>query len=125
MNSANFHCNCTRGRTGTNCELVIDNCKNVTCLNQGICRSSLNNYKCECLFGTSGDHCENVATSLVIRQYVSKGFGYIVIIALVVTAAFIVILDVLKYGFGIDPVHEERERLRRKRTLYQRNNYGK
>jgi hypothetical protein len=30
-------------------------------------------------------------------------------------AMFIVIMDVLKYCFGIDPVHKERERRRRKK----------
>jgi hypothetical protein len=63
-----------------------------------------------------------VATSLLVRQYVSKGFAYVVIIVLVATAAFIIILDILKYVFGIDPVREERERIRRKRILLKQNN---
>ena len=55
-----------------------------------------------------------MAPSLLIRQYISKGFAYIAILVLLSTAAFIFILDVLKYGFGIDPVREERERMRNK-----------
>jgi len=125
MNETDFHCNCTRGRTGVHCELLVYYCKNVTCLNKGICRSLLFDYKCECLFGTSGHHCENVATSLLIRQYVSKGFAYIAILVLIATAGFIIVLDILKYGFGIDPVCEEREQIRRKRALSKQKNHDK
>lgn len=117
LNNTNFHCNCTRGHTGIHCEHLIDYCDNMTCLNKGICRSLLLDYKCECLFGTSGRQCENVSTNLLIHQYVSKGFAYIAIIILVATAGFIIVLDILKYGFDIDPVREERERMRYKRAL--------
>jgi hypothetical protein len=34
---------------------------------------------------------------------------------MVTAVMFIVIMDVLKYGFGIDPVEKERERIRRKK----------
>ncbi len=44
-------------------------------------------------------------------------FTYIAIIILVATAGFIIVLDILKYGFDIDPVREERERMRYKRAL--------
>ncbi len=125
MNKTDFYCNCTPGRTGIHCEYVIDYCKNMTCLNRGICRVLLLDYKCECLFGTSGHHCEDVATSLLIRQYVSKGFAYIAILVLIATAGFIIVLDILKYGFSIDPICEERERIRRKRALSKRKNHDK
>ena len=100
---------------------MINNCDNVTCLNKGICRRLFLDYQCECLYGTSGRHCEDVSTSLLVHQYVARSFAYIVIIVLSLTVAFIVIMDVLKYGFGIDPVHEERERLQRKRAALRRN----
>jgi hypothetical protein len=122
LNDTNFYCNCTQGRTGIHCEQSINYCQNVTCLNKGICRLLLHGYQCQCLFDSSGLHCEDVATSLLVRQYVSKGFAYVVIIVLVATAAFIIILDILKYVFGIDPVREERERIRRKRILLKQNN---
>lgn len=58
---------------------------------------------------------------MVVRQTVCKSFGYVAILALVIVAMFIVIMDILKYGFGIDPVREERERLRRsKRSIPKR-----
>jgi len=34
---------------------------------------------------------------------------------MVTVAIFVVVMDILKYCFDIDPVHEERERIRRKR----------
>ena len=37
------------------------------------------------------------------------------IIALICVAAFVIIMDILKYCFGIDPVEEERERMRREK----------
>ncbi|UJR11646.1 hypothetical protein I4U23_015827 [Adineta vaga] len=44
-----------------------------------------------------------------------------------VVAMFVIIMDILKYCFGIDPVHEEREKIRRdkrrKRPVIQRFTY--
>ena len=39
---------------------------------------------------------------------------------MVSVALFIVTMDILKYCFGIDPVHEERERLRREKRVKKR-----
>jgi hypothetical protein len=78
-------------------------------------------YECECLSGISwGRHCEHVASSIIIRQYVSKAFGYIAIIAISVVAGFVIIMDILKYVFGIDPVQPERELIRRRRAALAR-----
>jgi choline-glycine betaine transporter len=63
-----------------------------------------------------------VATSLLIRQYVSKGFAYIAIIVIITAASFIIILDILKYGFGIDLAQKERDRIRHKRASHNKNN---
>ena len=49
-----------------------------------------------------------------MRQAVSRSFAFVAICALVVVAVFIFVLDVLKYGLGIDPAREDRERPRRK-----------
>jgi hypothetical protein len=35
-------------------------------------------------------------------------------------AMFVIIMDMLKYCFGIDPVHEERERIRRAKRIKNR-----
>ena len=75
-------------------------------------------YKCECLSASyTGRHCEYVASGIVVRQYVSKSFAYVAIIALSMVMGFFIIMDILKYGFGIDPVSKEQENLRRIRAL--------
>jgi hypothetical protein len=74
------------------------------------------NYTCECLGESySGRHCEIIATKIKIYKIVSESFAYVGIIALIIVAMFIVLMDILKYCFGIDPVHRERERIRRKK----------
>jgi len=79
------------------------------------------NYTCEC-FGEhySGRHCEITAIKIKIYKIVSKSFAYIAIIALISVGMFIVIMNILKYCFGIDLVHEERERIRRKKQAKKR-----
>lgn len=123
LNDTHFQCSCTKERTGIHCEDPIDYCKNVTCLNKGVCQSLSPGYKCLCITADySGTHCEDVARSVIVRQYVSKTFGYIAIISLFIVVAFLVIMDILKYVFGIDPVREERELLRRRRAGLGRKN---
>ena len=64
-------------------------------------------YKCECL-GDSyfGQHCEATSSRTVLLQTISRSSAYIAIIAIATVAVFIVTMDVLRYGFRIDPVHE-------------------
>jgi hypothetical protein len=79
------------------------------------------NYTCECLGDSySGRHCEITATKIKIYKIVSKSFAYVAIIALIIFAMFIIIMDILKYCFGIDPVHEERQRIRRQKQARKR-----
>jgi hypothetical protein len=79
------------------------------------------NYSCECLGDSySGRHCEITATRIIIYKTVSKSFAYVAIIALVSVAMFVIIMDILKYCFGIDPVHEEREKIRRAKRAKKR-----
>ncbi len=93
----------------------------MTCYNNGVCRPLLMNYTCECLGDSySGRHCEVVAMKIKIYQIVSKSVSYIAIIVLISTLMFIVIMDILKYCFGIDPVHGERERIRRRKQAKKR-----
>jgi hypothetical protein len=116
VTNTTFNCTCTFGWTGIHCQTKINYCKNVTCLNNGVCRPLLGDYKCECLGDSfSGRHCEITANDILVRQAVSKSLSFVAILAGSSVIGFIVIMDVLKYGFGIDPVHDERERLRRKR----------
>ena len=101
---------------------MIDYCHNITCQNRGVCHSSLLNYSCQCLSGYFGQHCELATNSLFMRQMASKSFAYIAIIAMVTVVTFMVIMDILKYCFGIDPVERERERerMRPKRPVKKR-----
>ena len=115
--NATFECHCQTGWTGLHCELMVNYCENIICENNGICRSLFMNYTCECLGESySGRHCEITSTKTVLFQTVSKSFAYVAIIFLVAIVAFIIIMDILKYGFGIDPVKHERERLRREKA---------
>ena len=114
---ATFQCSCQSGWTGEYCERMIDYCETVTCENNAPCRSLFMNYTCECLTENySGRYCEIVSTKLVTLQFVSKSFGYIAILFLLLVIGFVVIMDVLKYGFGIDPAKHELERIRREKA---------
>ena len=78
-------------------------------------------YKCECFGGMYyGDHCEFTTRKIIIIKFVAKSFAYVGILAMVSVAIFIIVMDILKYGFGIDPVHEEREKLRHEKRMKQR-----
>ena len=87
---------------------MINYCANITCLNQGVCRPSLLNYKCECLGESySGRHCEITARKTAIFKTVSRSCAAVAIVAIGMVGLFVVAMDVLKYGFRIDPVGEE------------------
>jgi hypothetical protein len=87
----------------------------MTCMNNGVCRPLFKNYTCECLGDSySGHYCEIISSKTQIYVIISKSFAYIAIIATISVALFVIIMDVLTYCFGIDPVHKDRERVRRK-----------
>ena len=86
-------------------------------MNGAVCRSSSLNYSCECLTTSySGRHCEIVSTSLIMQQVISKSFGYIAMTVMIAVISFIVIMDILKYGFGIDSNKNDLARIRRMKT---------
>ena len=114
---ASFECFCQPGWTGRRCESKINYCENVTCLNNGVCRPLLLDYTCECLGESfSGRNCELVATTLVTRRIVSKSFGYVSGTFIGGVLMFIIVMDVLKYCFGIDPVKDQRVKLAKRRN---------
>ncbi|CAF1592423.1 unnamed protein product, partial [Adineta ricciae] len=116
ISTTEFDCSCVYGWTDTRCQSKIDFCQTVTCLNNGVCFPHFLNYSCACLHGSSsGLHCEVVATRTIVSRIISKSIAYIAIIVMTVTATFFVIMDVLKYCFGIDPTAIEEDRRKGKR----------
>ena len=114
-------CFCIDGWEGHCCEAKVYTCSEGLCKNNSVCRPSFKNYTCECL-GDSfyGRHCEHTALKIKIYKIVSKSVSYVAIIIMVSTAMFIIIMDILKYCFGIDPVHKERERIRQAKRAKKR-----
>ena len=54
-----FQCRCTPGWEDENCQTKINYCSDDSCLNGGVCQSSLLNHSCLCLAGSySGPMCE-------------------------------------------------------------------
>ena len=87
---------------------MINYCANITCLNQGVCRPSLLKYTCECLGESySGRHCEITARKTAIFKTVSRSCAVVAIVAIASVGLFVLAMDVLKYGFRIDPVGEQ------------------
>ena len=50
-------CNCVTGYTGPYCDIQIDYCVSLPCLNGGSCISLLNKYLCSCPVGYTGQNC--------------------------------------------------------------------
>ena len=111
-----FQCECHSGYGGIHCESTIDYCQNITCQNDGQCRSMLLNFTCQCTTSDfTGRFCEVKSTNLMVKTIVKQSFGYIAIIAIGFVLSGIVIMDVLKYFFKIDPVAKHRRYRRRKK----------
>ena len=112
-----FNCSCASSWQGEQCQTRVNLCRNVTCKNEGVCSTVSNDYRCECL-GTSfsGRHCEVTSRDTLLRQLAAKTFAYIVIIALLMVALFVLTMDVMTYVFGIDVAPVEANERRRRRT---------
>jgi hypothetical protein len=109
-NPTSFICQCEPGYEGIHCESLINYCQNVQCQNNGQCRPSRLNFTCECtLKEYSGRYCEIKSSTLITKQIFNRSLGYIAIIAIAIVGIIIVLMDVLKYVFHIDPVDEERK----------------
>ena len=107
-----FRCDCEPGYEGVHCESLINYCLDVTCQNNGQCRSILLNFTCECTTNDfTGRYCEIKSSSLASKQTINRGLGYIAILALAFVAITIVLMDVMKYVFNIDPAQKERKQI--------------
>ena len=121
ISNTTFDCLCSLEWQGNRCEQKKNYCKNINCLNDGICRSLPTNYRCECLGDFySGRHCEIISDSIKIHQIVARSFAFVAIIVISATVLFIVMMDVLKYGFNIDPICREikPKKKRQKRKMF-------
>lgn len=120
-NGRNFNCTCPFGWYGKHCEIIDDHCQSFPCQNNAVCQPLPGSYECKCLHDSySGRNCEIVGIKIKTLRFVSKSFATVAIAILVCTGSFIVIMDILKYGFAIDPVEPERRRLRQQRLAKRR-----
>ncbi|CAF1017747.1 unnamed protein product [Didymodactylos carnosus] len=119
VNMTNFRCDCVEGYSGINCQLVIDDCSNITCQNNGFCVSLVNSWRCECLDDSmyDGAYCQYKSQSLVIKEWVAKSFGFVAIGAIITVCLFVIIMDILRYFFKIDPVYENEKKRKAKHQL--------
>lgn len=115
------NCSCSPDHEGRWCERLVNHCWNRTCQNNGQCRVLVGHSFCECLQGSySGDECEITAQRIVVLQYLSKSFGFVSILSISCVMILVIVMDLFKYGCGIDPVREERERLREEKRSRRR-----
>jgi hypothetical protein len=84
-----------------------------------MCQTIENDWECRCLDPTLyyGDYCQFKSGALRLREILSKSFAAVAIGAIVTTCSFVVVMDVLKYAFHIDPVECERDSYRRRIEL--------
>ena len=114
-------CSCLPDYEGRWCERKVHHCWNRTCQNKGQCRPLVGLSFCECLQGSySGDECQITARRIVILQYLSKSFAFVGILSISCVLIFVIVMDLLKYCCGIDPVGEERERIREEKRAKRR-----
>jgi hypothetical protein len=113
-------CICPTGKTGDHCEFEVDICANVSCKNNGQCVSNYGNWSCVCVNNNlySGTYCQISSSALRTKEIISRSFGCIAIGCISAVVAFILIMDVLKYVFNIDPVDNELRAFRQRKYGY-------
>ncbi|CAF3991505.1 unnamed protein product [Adineta steineri] len=121
ISNTEFICICSSGWQGSNCEIQTNYCQNVTCQNNGVCRSLTKNYTCECLGDSySGRYCQIESNTLVFHQTISKSFAFIAIIAMASVMMIVIVMDIMKYCFGIDVISKDLKRIRQRTKVRKR-----
>ncbi|CAF1452947.1 unnamed protein product [Adineta steineri] len=87
-----------------------------------VCQPTVLSYTCKCLGNNyySDRYCEIQSKKIIIYEIVSKSFSYIAILAMTVVIISVIMMNILKYCFDIDPVHKERERIRQAKRINNR-----
>lgn len=114
-----YNCTCPLGFEGFHCEQDIVDCPLNICENGGQCEDLINSYRCNCLSYFSGNHCEIKNQELVIAENVSRSFSIFAICFIIMTYAFFISLDALRFVFKIEPegLSEERNLIRKKKLI--------
>ncbi|CAF1550356.1 unnamed protein product, partial [Adineta steineri] len=108
---------------GGHCQYEVDICANITCQNYGVCSSSYGNWSCECINPDfySGTYCQIKSSSLHVKEIVSRSFACVAIGCISTVIGFIILMDVLKYGFHINPSEHDLESWKAKKNYHRRN----
>ena len=114
-------CQCIAGREGSRCQRRTDFCINVRCENDGVCQSRSVTYRCLCVSDLySGVYCEIVSWKIKMYRICALTIACVAIAMIIGCATYIVTMDVLKYGFGIDAAKVTRTKKTEKRRPKQK-----
>ncbi|XP_065193055.1 fibrillin-2-like [Sycon ciliatum] len=53
-----YNCQCLPGFTGVHCEVNVDDCLGMPCLNNAVCMDMVDAYQCQCQSGFTGQNCQ-------------------------------------------------------------------
>lgn len=109
-------CVCPTGKSGVYCQYQVDTCGNIKCENDGKCISSYGNWSCRCTNNDlySGTYCEIKSSSLRTKEIITRSLTAVVIGCIATVMGFVILMDVLKYVFKIDPVHRKADQFKNK-----------
>ena len=114
-------CRCALGREGSRCERRTDFCGDVKCENDGVCQSRSTAYQCLCVSDSySGVYCEIESGKIRMYRISALTIACVSIAMIVACATFVVVMDILKYVFGIDAPKVEEPKKKQKRRRKQR-----